>query len=80
MHKWNHKSIQFRIGMRTVKSAVAVMIAMAVVYFYGVTTSRIIFAVLGAMEAMQPTIKASLRSCLTQVTGVISGAVLGLLL
>ena len=80
MRKWNHKSIQFRIGMRTVKSAVAVMIAMAVVYFYGVTTSRIIFAVLGAMEAMQPTIKASLRSCLTQVTGVISGAILGLLL
>ena len=66
--------------MRTAKSAVAVMIAMAVVYFYGVTTSRIIFAVLGAMEAMQPTIKASLRSCLTQVTGVISGAIFGLLL
>lgn len=80
MFKWNHKSIQFRIGLRTAKSAVAVMIAMATVYFYGVTTSRIIFAVLGAMEAMQPTIKASLRSCMTQVTGVISGAILGLLL
>ena len=80
MIKWNHKSIQFRIGLRTVKSAVAVMIAMAVVYFYGVTTSRIIFAVLGAMEAMQPTIKASLRSCLTQITGVISGAIFGLIL
>lgn len=66
--------------MRTAKSAIAVMIAMAVVYFYGVTTSRIIFAVLGAMEAMQPTIKASLRSCLTQVTGVISGALFGLFL
>ena len=80
MNIWNHKAIKFRIGMRTVKSAVAVMIAMAVVYFYGVTTSRIIFAVLGAMEAMQPTIKASLRSCLTQVTGVISGALFGLFL
>lgn len=80
MNIWKHKSIQFRIGIRTVKSAIAVMIAMAVVYFYGVTTSRIIFAVLGAMEAMQPTIKASLRSCLTQVTGVISGALFGLFL
>ena len=80
MNIWKHKSIQFRIGMRTAKSAIAVMIAMAVVYFYGVTTSRIIFAVLGAMEAMQPTIKASLRSCLTQVTGVISGALFGLFL
>lgn len=80
MIKHKHRAIKFRIGMRTAKSAVAVMIAMAVVYFYGVTTSRIIFAVLGAMEAMQPTIKASLRSCLTQVTGVISGAIFGLLL
>lgn len=80
MRIWSHKSIKFRIGMRTAKSAVAVMIAMAVVYFYGVTTSRIIFAVLGAMEAMQPTIKASLRSCLTQITGVISGAIFGLVL
>ena len=80
MNIWKHKSIQFRIGMRTAKSAIAVMFAMAVVYFYGVTTSRIIFAVLGAMEAMQPTIKASLRSCLTQVTGVISGALFGLFL
>ncbi|MBR2420798.1 MAG: FUSC family protein [Oscillospiraceae bacterium] len=80
MSIWKNKSIKFRIGMRTAKSAVAVMIAMTVVYFYGVTTSRIIFAVLGAMEAMQPTIKASLRSCLTQVTGVISGAIFGLAL
>ena len=80
MSIWKNKSIKFRVGMRTAKSAVAVMIAMTVVYFYGVTTSRIIFAVLGAMEAMQPTIKASLRSCLTQVTGVISGAILGLAL
>lgn len=80
MPKLKHKSIKFRIGMRTIKSAVAVMIAMSVVYFYGVTTSRIIFAVLGAMEAMQPSIKASLRSCLTQVTGVIFGALFGLIL
>ena len=80
MRKWKYKSIKFRIGMRTAKSAVAVMLAMAAVYFYGITTSRIIFAVLGALDAMQPTIKASLRSCLTQVTGVISGAVFGLIL
>ena len=59
MRKWNHKSIQFRIGMRTVKSAVAVMIAMAVVYFYGVTTSRIIFAVLDdkILDAGEKTLK-----------------------
>ena len=80
MLKWNHKSIKFRIGMRTVKTALAVMIAITLVYFYGVTASRIVFAMLGAMEAMQPTVKASIRSCLTQVTGVVSGAVFGLIL
>ena len=80
MFKWNHKSIKFRIGMRTAKTALAVMIAITLVYFYGVTASRIVFAMLGAMEAMQPTIKASLRSCLTQVSGVISGAVFALIL
>ena len=31
MRIWSHKSIKFRIGLRTAKSAVAVMIAMAVV-------------------------------------------------
>ena len=80
MNIWKNKSIKFKIGLRTAKSAAAVMIAMATVYFFGVTTSRIVFAMLGAMEAMQPTLKASLRSCLTQVTGVISGALFGLIL
>ena len=80
MIKWNHKSIKFRVGLRTAKTALAVMVAITLVYFYGVTTSRVIFAMLGAMEAMQPTIKASLHSCLTQVAGVISGAIFGLIL
>lgn len=80
MIKWNHKSIKFRVGLRTAKTALAVMVAITLVYFYGVTTSRVIFAMLGAMEAMHPTIKASLRSCLTQVAGVISGAIFGLIL
>lgn len=80
MLKWNHKSIKFRIGLRTAKTALAVMIAITLVYFYGVTTSRIIFAMLGAMEAMKPTVKASLRAGLIQAIGVIFGALFGILL
>ena len=71
---------RFRIGMRTVKTAAAVVIAMVVVYFYGATTSRLIFAMLGAMAAVQPTFKESLESCLSQIVGVLFGAVVGILL
>jgi len=71
---------RFHIGLRTVKTAAAVIIAMMIVESYGATTSKIIFAMLGAMAAVQPTFKDSLESCLTQITGVIFGALAGLLL
>ena len=51
------------IGLRTVKTAVAVIISM-VVDFYGATASKLIFAMLGAMAAVQPTFTESLSSCL----------------
>lgn len=71
---------KIHIGPRTVKTAVAVIIAMVIVDAYGTTESRLIFAMLGAMAAMEPTFKASLESCLTQIVGVIFGAVVGVLL
>ena len=71
---------RFRIGLRTIKTAVAVMIAMVIVYFYGATTSKLVFAMLGAMDAVQPTFKASCRACLTQIVGVLFGAVMGMAL
>ena len=70
----------FRIGLRTVKTAVAVMISMVIVNFYGSTTSKLVFAMLGAMDAVQPTFKASCRACLTQIVGVLFGAVMGMVL
>ena len=70
----------FRIGLRTIKTAVAVMLAMVIVDSYGATTSKLIFAMLGAMDAVQPTIKASLKACLTQIVGVLLGAVIGIIL
>lgn len=68
------------IGLRTVKTAAAVIVAMTVVDLYGATTSKLIFAMLGAMAAVQPTFKESLESCITQILGVIWGALAGVLL
>lgn len=68
------------IGLRTIKTVIAVVISMFVVDFYGATTSKLIFAMLGAMAAVQPTFKESLESCLTQITGVFFGALAGVLL
>ena len=65
------------IGLRTIKTAAAVVVSMMIVDAYGATTSKLIFAMLGAMAAVQPTFKESLASCLTQIIGVIFGALVG---
>lgn len=72
------KHTKIRIGLRTVKTALAVMIAMAVVDSHGATTSKLIFAMLGAMDAVQPSFKASVKAFLTQIIGVMLGAVTGI--
>ncbi len=71
---------RFRIGLRTIKTAVAVIFSMMIVTSYGATTSRLIFAMLGAMAAMEHSFKESLESCLTQIVGMILGALAGVLL
>ena len=74
------KRLKFHIGLRTVKTAVAVIIAMLIVDSYGATTSKLIFAMLGAMATVQPTFKESLESCMTQIIGVLFGALVGVIL
>ena len=69
-----------RIGPRTIKTAAAVIIAMVIVHFYGTTTSRLTFAMLGAMAAVEPTFKDSLRSCMAQIVGVLFGSLVGVML
>ena len=68
------KRSRFHIGLRTIKTAAAVVLAMMVVELYGATTSKLIFAMLGAMAAVQPTFRESWESCLTQIVGVLFGA------
>ncbi len=77
MHK---KLTRVRIGLRTAKTTVAIIISMVLVHFYGTTDSKYIFAMLGAMGAMEHTFQESLEACLTQVVGVLFGAVTSLVL
>lgn len=68
------------IGLRTIKTAAAVIVSIMIVDAYGATTSKVILAMLGAMAAVQPTFTDSLESCLTQVVGVLFGALTGIVL
>jgi len=72
--------IQLRIGMRTLKTVAAVVLSMLAVDSIGMTDSRLIFAMLGATAALQPTFRESLESCQSQIVGVIFGALAGLVL
>lgn len=74
------KKLHIPIGLRTLKTAAAVIIAMLIVDLYGATTSKLVFAMLGAMAAVQPTFRESLESCLTQIVGVLFGSVAGVAL
>ena len=71
---------RFRIGLRTIKTAAAVIISMLIISSFGLSSTKMIFAMLGAMVTMEPTLKASLEACITQVVGLIFGTVLAILL
>ena len=68
------------IGLRTVKTAAAILAAMVIVDQFGATSSRLIFAMLGAMSAVQPTFRDSLETSAAQIVGVVYGALAGVLL
>ena len=74
------KILRPRIGLRTLKTAAAVILSIVIVDYYGATTSKVILAMLGAMAAVQPTFTESLESCLTQIVGVLFGALAGIVL
>ncbi len=69
-----------RIGMRTLKTAVAVILSMVIVERLGATADKLIFAMLGAMAVVQPTYRESVEACLSQIGGVVFGALVGVLL
>ncbi len=66
---------KLHIGWRTLKTSLAVILSMFLIEILGTTDSRIIFAMLGAMDAVQPTFKESVEAILSQVIGMVFGAV-----
>ena len=71
---------RIHIGLRTIKTAAAVIISMIIVTGFGATDSKLIFAMLGAMAAMEHSFKESMESCLTQIVGMFFGVLVGCLL
>lgn len=71
---------KIHIGRRTIKTVAAVVIAMLVAEFCGSTTSKLIFAMMGAMEAVRPTFKESLEAVFSQIVGIFVGALAAVLL
>lgn len=76
LKKWS----KLRIGPRTLKTALAVILSIVMVSFYGSSTSNLIFATIGALSAMGATFKESLESCFSQIAGVLFGVLAGVLL
>ena len=68
------------IGMRTVKTALAVTLSLMVIEYYGASPAKVVFATIGAISAVGPTFTASLLACATQICGVSVGALLALTL
>lgn len=71
---------KIHIGLRTIKTVAAVLISMSIIIVHGLSTSKIIFAMLGAMAAMEHTFKESVEACLTQFVGMFFGAIAGMIL
>lgn len=71
---------KIHIGLRTIKTTAAIVISMVIVDYLGTSASKLIFAMLGAMAAVEPTFKESVDSCLAQIVGVLFGALASIVL
>ena len=80
MQKLAKRRTRFRIGMRTFKTLVAVIIAMIVSQSSISPYSNLSLAMLGAVAAVQPSFKESIDSSWAQILGTIVGGVVGNLL
>ena len=72
------QGIRFPVGLRTLKTSVAVAASILLVERYGTSADELLFGVMGAFSAMEPTFKASVRGCVAQISGVIVGVLLSL--
>lgn len=74
------KRSRFHIGLRTVKTVIAVIITLIISNSNISPHSNLPVAMLAAMAAVQPTFKASWDSCVAQVVGSVIGSVCGIVL
>lgn len=72
------RNMHFPVGLRTLKTAVAVALSILMVERYGTSADELLFGVMGAFSAMEPTFKASVRSSIAQITSVVIGVLLSL--
>ena len=80
MQKLARKRTRFHIGMRTVKTVVAVIVAMFVVQTRISPSSHLSLAMLGAVTAVQPSFKESIDASWSQILGTVVGGIVGNLL
>ncbi len=71
---------KIHIGRRTIKTVAAVVLGMLAAEYFGATSSKLIFAMMGAMEAVRPTFKESVEAVLSQFVGIFVGALAAVLL
>lgn len=64
-------------GLRTVKTALAVTIALLIVRIYTDNSDAMFYAALGALVAMDTTLNRSLQQSLTQLLSVLFGTIVG---
>lgn len=74
------RKMHLPIGMRTIKTAIAVTLSLVAVEYLGHSGAKIIFAVIGAIAAMENTLKSALRNCAAQIGGVVIGMVLAIIM
>ena len=82
MRAWFFGIRRFRlpVGLRIIKTAVAVTLSLLIVEQYGASAAKMLFAVMGAISAMEPNFKGSLRSCAAQISSVIVGVLLSVVM
>ena len=80
MQKLARRRTRFHIGMRTIKTVAAVIIAMIVVQTRISPSSHLSLAMLGAVTAVQPSFKESVDACWSQILGTLMGGIVGNLL
>lgn len=73
MTKWKH----FPLGLRTLKTALAITLSVALVRLFVTDTLSVFYAAFGSLIAMERTVSGSLKQALSQLIGVVAGTVLG---